>query len=69
MRVSSATPITMPVEATLCGIDCPIAVFGLEMPLFLWWRGGAPAPHGARPPPCDSIRRLVQYIRGGPSAT
>lgn len=68
MRGSSGTPITMPVEAhsaTLCGINCAIAVFGLAMPLFLWWRGGAPAPQGARPLPCDSIRRLVQYIWGG----
>lgn len=32
-----------PRSATLCGINCPIAVFGLAMPLFLWWRGGAPA--------------------------
>lgn len=66
MRVSSGTHMTMSVEApktaTLCGINCPVAVFGPAKPLFLW-RGGAEAPPGARPPPCDSIRRLVQYIR------
>jgi len=38
MRVSSGAHITVSTEAasaTLCGIDCPVAVFGPAMPLFL----------------------------------
>lgn len=39
MRVSSGTHMTMsgeaPKSATLCGINCPVAVFGPAKPLFL----------------------------------
>lgn len=41
LRALPSQCLLKPCSATLCGINCPFAVFGLAMPLFLWWRGGA----------------------------